>query len=176
MKRIVWLLKNLEEIISSVALAGMVLTTTYNVILRYIFKNSQAWATELSILFLIWATFIGAAVCWKKNMHYGMDFVADHFSEKLRFQLHRGITLMCTLLFAFLFVIGLQFTLTATKTTAFFRLSYKFLDISAVLGFASMTIYSVIYFIQSIVHPDQFSRRYAVAYEDTENTQDTGNS
>ena len=46
------------------------------------------------------------------------------------------------------------------KVMPFSRLSYKWIDASAVVGFVSMTIYSTIYLIQAFAWPEKFDARY----------------
>lgn len=172
MKRIRWLFGHIEEIISIIGLSGMLLTTIYNVIMRYCFSSPKGWATELAVICLVWATFPGAAVCYKKNLHYGMDFLVNKLPMRFQYRLRQAITGLCIVLFIFLTVISIRFTIDATKTTPFFMLSYKFIDLSAVLGFTSMMIYSFIYFIQSFKDPVAYGQRYVNAYIDDD---DLGN-
>ena len=96
-------------------------------------------------------------------------FRRDHLPFTGKLFLRRTITFICIILFGFLTVLAVQFCLKATKITAFFRLSYKVIDFSAVLGFASMTVYSVIYFIESFTAKDKYISRYLLTI-DEENT------
>ena len=41
--------------------------------------------------------------------------------------------------------------------------SYKWLDFAAVLGFASMSIYSMVFFLMSIVHREEFNKRFVIS-------------
>ena len=159
-------IKNLEEIVASAAFSLMILTAVYNVITRYVFSSPRTWAEELECICLVWTTFPAAAACYKKNLHYGMDFLVDKLPMNSKLILRRCITFICIFLFAFLFVISFKFMLAATKTTAFFRLNYRYIDLAAVLAFASMSIYSIIYFIESFTNPTSYAQRYAVAYID----------
>ncbi|WP_317855415.1 TRAP transporter small permease [Chakrabartyella piscis] len=156
--------KRWEEVFSGVALAIMILTAVFNVFTRYVLQSPMTWAEELECICLVWSTFCGAAAAYKYNLHYGMDFVADRLPKKARVKLRQCITFMCIFLFAYLTVLSFQFVLTTTKTTTFFRLSYKYINVAALLGFASMTVYSVIYMIESFVKPNQYADRYAKDY------------
>lgn len=158
--------KNWEEFIAAIALSIMLLTAVFNVFTRYILQSPFTWAEELECICLVWSTFCGAAAAYKHNLHYGMDFLVDHLPIKAKVVLRRFITFVCIFLFAYLTVLAVQFVMAATKTTSFFRLSYKFIDFSAVMAFASMTVYSVIYFVESFVKPEKYVARYAAAYED----------
>jgi C4-dicarboxylate transporter DctQ subunit len=46
-----------------------------NVVLRYFFKMSTIWAEEFIRYSMIWISFIGAAVCFRKGIHFGVDLI-----------------------------------------------------------------------------------------------------
>lgn len=166
-KKILWLILHIEEIISVIGLAGMLLFTIFNVVMRYAFDSPKGWATELSAICLVWATFPGAAACHKKNLHYGMDFLANRLPKNIQYRLHQALMGVCVILFAMLAFVAIAFTIKTTKTTSFFMVSYRFINSSAILGFASMTIYSLYFFIKSIKEPEYFKQYYANAYQET---------
>lgn len=72
------------------------------------------------------------------------------------------------ILFATLAFVAIAFTIKTTKTTAFFMVSYRFINSATIVGFASMTIYSLYFFIKSIKDPDYFKQFYANAYQETD--------
>lgn len=67
---------------------------------------------------------------------------------------------------AYLCFLSVQFMMTTSKHTIFFRLHYAYIFLAPALGFFSMTLYSVIYFIESFVHPDRYNQRYLKSYDD----------
>ncbi|MDR1649459.1 MAG: TRAP transporter small permease [Synergistaceae bacterium] len=46
-----------------------------NVVLRYFFKMSTIWAEEFIRYSMIWISFIGSAVCFRKGIHFGVDLI-----------------------------------------------------------------------------------------------------
>ena len=176
MKKLTWLIANIEEIIAVIATTLMVAVVSVNVIMRYFFNNPMSWASETAVICLIWATFSGAAAAWKKNAHYGMDYLVDHIPEKARQFLRRAIMLLCIVLFIYLGYLSVVFTASVSKVTAFFRLSYRYLDAATVFGFASMAIHSIFYFVQSFTNPDRFEQRFASAYENIAPQADTNDA
>jgi TRAP-type C4-dicarboxylate transport system permease small subunit len=167
-KKILWFILHIEETISIVGLSGMLLFTIFNVIMRYVFDSPRGWATELAVIFLVWSIFPGAAACHKRNLHYGMDFLANRLPENIQFHLRQALMGICVILFALLAYIAIVFTARTTKNTSFFLISYKFINSSAIVGFLSMTIYSVFYFIKSFLDPGYFKQYYANAYKETD--------
>ena len=58
-------------------MVAMVAMVFGNVVLRYAFGTGIVVSEELSRLGLVWLTFIGAVVAWRRGAHLGMDnFVA----------------------------------------------------------------------------------------------------
>lgn len=158
--KISWIIKNIEEIIATTAVVLMLLICSCNVFARYVLRSAISWSDEVCVCMLAWVTFVGSAAAYKRNLHYGMDFLIDHLStggkKILRIVITASITLSC----AFLAWHSLRFTMNAVKVMPFSRLSYKWIDSSAVVGFTSMTIYSFIYLIQAFVRPEKFEKRY----------------
>ena len=167
-KKILWFILHLEEIISVIGLTGMLLFTIFNVVMRYAFDSPKGWATEFAVIFLVWATFPGAAACHKRNLHYGMDFLVNRLSPSIQYRLRQILMGVCVILFSLLAYVAVVFTIRTTKTTSFFMISYRFINSSAIVGFTSMTLYSLYFFIKSIKDPDYFKQYYANAYQETD--------
>lgn len=167
-KKLLWLILHIEETISVIGLSGMLLFTIFNVVMRYAFDRPKGWATELAVICLVWATFPGAAACHKKNLHYGMDFLVNRLPENMQYRLRQVLMGVCVILFATLTYVAIAFTIRTTKTTSFFMVSYRFINSAAIVGFLSMTIYSLYFFIKSIKAPDYFKQYYANAYQETD--------
>ncbi|WP_349359582.1 TRAP transporter small permease [Stappia sp.] len=55
----------------------------YEVVMRYL-GMPTIWAEELSRLFLVWATFAGAAILIHRRQHIVITLVTDHLSPGLR--------------------------------------------------------------------------------------------
>ncbi|WP_439618167.1 TRAP transporter small permease [Shinella sp.] len=54
-------------------LAGMVVLVFGNVVLRYAFNTGITYSEELSRLFFVWLTFLGAVVAIREHGHLGVD-------------------------------------------------------------------------------------------------------
>jgi TRAP-type C4-dicarboxylate transport system permease small subunit len=165
-KKILWVLANIEEIIATSALAIMLISIFTNVILRYFFRNPTAWADELAIIGMSYVTFIGGAAAYKRNMHFGIDILIDRLPGKGKHILRSLMTLAFIVLFAFMTKLGYDLTIGAKKVMNYSGWSYKYMDAALPLGFLSMTIYSIRYFIMSIFKPAEFDKRYESMYDD----------
>lgn len=158
-----WVLANLEEVIASVAIALMLIICSCNVFARYVLHNAISWSDEVCVCLLSWTTFVGAAAAYKRNLHYGMDFLIDHVPAGGKRALRIFITLCITGASIFLAWYSLQLTLKAVKVMPYSRLSYKWLDSAAVIGFTSMALHGLYYLIQAFAQPQKFEARFSPA-------------
>ena len=160
-----WLLRNWEECISSIAAAIMLVVCSMNVFSRYLLKHSVVWSQDVCIICLIYVTFIGSAAAYKRNAHYGMDFLVEHLPIKAQYVLKVLIQVLLTVVFAYLTYLSFIYTVNAKKLMNMSRIPYKYIDLSAVLGFASMTFYSVVFLIEGFVKPERFKARFIKSEE-----------
>ncbi|WP_457090697.1 TRAP transporter small permease [Microvirga sp. P5_D2] len=65
-------------------LAGMVVMVFGNVVLRYLFDTGIDISEELSRIFFVWLTFIGAVVVGRENAHLGVESLVSRFGDNGR--------------------------------------------------------------------------------------------
>lgn len=75
MERIIEFCFFMLKLAIALLLAGMVLLVFGNVVLRYAFNQGISYSEELSRLFFIWLTFLGAVVAMHEHGHLGVDSV-----------------------------------------------------------------------------------------------------
>jgi TRAP-type C4-dicarboxylate transport system permease small subunit len=63
--------------------AAMVVVTTLQVVFRVAF-NALTWSEELSRYLLVWGTFFGATLAYKRGNHIAVTFIIDFFPTRLR--------------------------------------------------------------------------------------------
>jgi TRAP-type C4-dicarboxylate transport system permease small subunit len=63
--------------------AAMVIVTTLQVVFRVVF-NALTWSEELSRYLLVWGTFFGATLAYKRGNHIAVTFIIDFFPTRLR--------------------------------------------------------------------------------------------
>ena len=159
-KYFLWFIRHIEELVSSAALVTMISIITINVLCRYIFRSPIHWAEELAVIALAWATFIGSAVCYKRQAHLGMDFIVAHLPKKGRRVMQQFITAALFVFFVFITWLATDFALSAQKTTPYFKMNYGYIYISVALGFLSMAIYSLIFLWKSFKTPEEFDKLF----------------
>lgn len=174
-KALLWILNNIEEIISCAAIAIMIVAIGANVLLRYLFRSPTSWADELALIGMAYVTFVGGAAAYKRNLHFGIDILVDRLPAKGKHILRSAMTFVFIILFAVMTYLGYDLTINAKKVMIYSGWSYKYMDAALPLGFLSMTIYSIKFFIMSIVKPAEFDKRYENVYADDDNLEEGGN-
>ncbi|MDY7033667.1 MAG: TRAP transporter small permease [Thermodesulfobacteriota bacterium] len=62
------------------AASFMLITTCYDVIMRYLFAKPTSWAVELNAIFLVYMGFLCAAALVKKGQHIDMSLIVTRLS------------------------------------------------------------------------------------------------
>ena len=144
MKGLLFLKNNFEEIISGTGMVVTILAVAFNVTMRYFFSRSQSWAEEIASLGFAWTVFVGAALVYKHRMHIGIDVFVNALPEKMKASMLNVTNLFLVLVNVYLTYLSLVFSVSAwTKPTAILYIPYTFVDLSATVGFALMTIHSI---------------------------------
>lgn len=110
------LIKEIEENIIGIGLLSAVLLTFANVVLRYVFRSSTAWAEEVIRFIIIWITFIGSAVCFRKASHMGIDLIFTFVKGPFKKYIEMFILITSLLFMIFMFNYGMELVL-FTKST-----------------------------------------------------------
>lgn len=110
------IIHKIEENIIGIGLAVTVLLVFLNVVLRYVFKNSSTWIEELVRYIIIWITFIGAAVCFRKSSHMGIDLIFSFVKGPLKKGIEIFILVASLIFVIFLMNYGMELALFTQKS------------------------------------------------------------
>lgn len=145
------LIKNAEEIISSLFISVTVILVIVNVILRYVFNTGLFWSEEVATTCFVWSVFIGAAACYKKRMHIGIDMLirlTPPFMQKI---INLIVHIMLIGLNGYIAYLSYVFIrLSYIKPTAVLGISSAYVSSALLVGFGLMTLYSVKFFIEDL--------------------------
>lgn len=151
-------LKNIDDLIAALALAGVILLTIANVISRYAFNSPLPWTEELSISLFIWFIFIGVSSTMKRNGHVGVDYFLNKLPRPLRVvgEIIGAIAIYFTLIYVFIYLGGQLAAQAQNKITPILGISYRTIDLAVPLGGAM----SLIHFTVNLVrrYQDEYSR------------------
>lgn len=110
-----WLGK-IEEGLLGLGLISVTIVLMINVFLRYLFNSSIVWAEEYIRYSMIWITFVGASVCFRRGVHVGVEFIFTLIPRQATRLLRLLLTLLSIVFMALLFKYGLDLTLFSFDT------------------------------------------------------------
>lgn len=70
------------EIIIIILTVSLFAIVAMNVIRRYIFNNSIAWADELSRYIFVWVSIMAATLAYKDDEHMGLDILTSRIKSR----------------------------------------------------------------------------------------------
>jgi TRAP-type C4-dicarboxylate transport system permease small subunit len=128
----------------ALTVAGMVIILFVSVVMRYVFSAALFFAEEMSILAMIWMTFLAGAILVRQDRNVVITVFADLFSPRIQ----HGIRVFADVMsLAMITVMAwLSWKLVdklALSTTPALRLSEAWFAWSMVVGFGVMFFYQV---------------------------------
>ncbi len=77
---------------------------------RYVLNHSLFWSEELARYLLVWLTFLGASVAYRRNLHPGIDIVVVRIPVSFQRGISIFIHLVSMILFGIMIFYGAQFS------------------------------------------------------------------
>ena len=151
-----------EDTLTALFLSVVVIITVTNVAARYIFRAALPWAQEISGFFWTWTIMLGMSVGYRRNLHYGVDFLTTKLPKKHAIRLKQAVYFLmlltcCCMLYLSVIISSQGFL----KVSAYFKIPYFYKYISAVIGFALMIVHTLRYLALSFKAPEDFFARIA---------------
>lgn len=117
LKRIALRIDTIFESIALVGLASMIIVVTMQVMTRKLLNFVFFWSEEVTLLLLVWFSFMGMAVGFREDLHLGMDSFVDYLPARLKKAIEMFIEI-CILAFGiYLIVYGWEFTVLMSEST-----------------------------------------------------------
>ena len=110
MQKIIRIWDKTEEILVVVLIGIASYLTFQEVILRYVFNTGWSGSYEITVMALIWCTFIGASLGVKENIHIGVDVLVAKFGPKTQRILIIVSIALCLLFGIIVAVKGFEFS------------------------------------------------------------------
>ena len=108
----VWVLK-----LAMVLLVAMVVLVFLNVVLRYGFSSGIFWSEEISLVIVIWFTFIAMALGVKESLHINVDILPKKLPKSFFTSLNCLRDLLVVLVGGIMIYYGWKLTLNGAKST-----------------------------------------------------------
>ncbi len=77
-------INRIEEWVSVAIFVFILVILSYQVVLRFIFHNSNSWSEELGRYFFVWFTYLSCAYAVVTNAHIKIDAVINLYPKKVR--------------------------------------------------------------------------------------------
>jgi TRAP-type C4-dicarboxylate transport system permease small subunit len=145
-----FLLKNIEEILASIAISITVLVVIINVVLRYGFGFVVPWSEELSVICFIWAVYLGISSCYKHKLHMGVDVVVAMLPEKAKIPFRLCVSIFLLALNILMAVLSYQYLMLSNKVTPVMGMSYFSINGVLLLCFSLMAIHTVRFIVNDV--------------------------
>jgi TRAP-type C4-dicarboxylate transport system permease small subunit len=87
----------------------MIAVVAAQVFFRYVLNHSLFWSEELARYILVWLTFLGASVAYRRGVHPRIDLFASRFDTRGARAIHLGAHLVAMAFFSVLVIYGAQF-------------------------------------------------------------------
>lgn len=136
-------IRNLEEILASIAISITVLMVIVNVVLRYGFGFVVPWSEELSVVCFIWAVYLGISSCYKHKLHMGVDVVVALLPHKAKRPFHLLVSLFLLALNILMAVLSYQYMMLSNKVTPVMGMSYFTINGVLFVSFVLMALHTV---------------------------------
>lgn len=141
--------KRFELYIGSVFLSITTIVVIMNVFTRYFLKFTYFWSEEIAVGCFVWTIFLGTAAAYKEKALIGVEAIVVLLPEKIRNAVEFFTFLLLTALSGIMMVFSFTYVTSSSKITAALEMSYGYINASIVLSFALMTIYSVMFAVES---------------------------
>jgi TRAP-type C4-dicarboxylate transport system permease small subunit len=149
-------LSNLDRTVASamrtlciVCIVLLLLLLTGNVLFRFVPIMSMGWYDEIVEMLFAWLVFIGAAVLWRENSHFRVEWLSSKLGNRTAGHVLGVIVEVISLFFlAVMTHQGLRLTLLANDWTPILKLPKRILYLDIPVAGSLMIAYG----IRNIVH------------------------
>ena len=146
-----WIALNPMELIAAAALIFSILISVTNGLTRYFIKYTWNPGTDVNTICFAYVVFCGSAAAYRRKMHYGIDvfvnMMPDAIKKAVDIVVH--IVTLCALALATYLAVSLAMNV-GGKIMPNTKISYFWYDMSAVIGFAYMTLYELQHTVQML--------------------------
>ncbi len=124
---------------------SMALITATQVFFRYVLNHSLFWSEELGRMLLVWISFLGATVAYKRDAHIGIDFLVRKLSDSVRSRIKIITDIGSLFFFLVMMIYGAKFSvfIKLQKTPA--------LGLSKSIPFLVIPLSGVVFFVHGVI-------------------------
>ena len=99
-----WLARVLEldVLIASAALAGLIAVTFLGVIMRYWYNSPFIWLEEVQVALIVWVVFMAGGAAFRTGSHVSIEMLVDKFPRRLRIAIGLIVAVLTVLLLLYM--------------------------------------------------------------------------
>lgn len=142
-------LKKFELYLGSIFISITILVVIMNVFTRYVLKFTYFWAEEVAVGCFVWTIFLGTAAAYRQKALIGVEAIVVLLPKKIRKVVEFVVYILLTVLSGLMFYFSFGYVSGSSKITAALEISYAYINTSIILAFGLMTIYSLMFTVQS---------------------------
>ena len=142
-------LKKFELYLGSIFISVTICVVIMNVFTRYVLKFTYFWAEEVAVGCFVCTIFLGKAAEYRLKALIGVEALVVLLPKKIRKIVEAFTYLLLTCLSGLMFWFSYGYVSTSSKITAALEISYAYINTSIILAFGLMTIYSLIFTVES---------------------------
>jgi len=86
------------EIIMAALMAAICVVGFLGVVFRYGLRDPLTWAEEIARLCLVWITFIGTYLAYRRRLHISIDVIRNRMSPRTQRVIHAVVTVLVLVL------------------------------------------------------------------------------
>ena len=142
-------LKKFELYLGSIFISVTTVVVIMNVFTRYFLKFTYFWSEEIAVGCFVWTIFLGTAAAYREKGLIGVEAIVFLLPEKIINIVEFFTYILITIFSVLMCLFSFTYVSTSSKITAALELSYGYINFAIVLSFALMTLYSLIFTVQS---------------------------
>ena len=144
-----WIALNPMELIAAAALVFSIVISVTNGLTRYFLKYTWNSGTDVNTICFAYVVFCGSAAAYRRKMHYGIDAFTNILPVKVRKAADVAAHVLTLIALAVATYLSVSLAMNVGgKIMPNTKISYFWYDLSAVIGFAYMTIYELQHTVQ----------------------------
>lgn len=138
------LLRNIDSVLSGMALVVVILSVSFGVFMRYVFDNPPVWTNELAAIAFTWLVFLGTSIAFKKKMHIGIDLLVTHLSNRVQWVVGLTAHFVLLVFFGYMVIYGTVFSVESlAQPTSIMRLPNTCFYSAVPVSFALMLLHQI---------------------------------
>ena len=147
---------NFELIFSSMFLIVTTTLVMVNVIFRYFLNLGITWSEEVATGCFVWSVFLGAAAGYKLQIHVGVDMLVNMCPPTMKKIITIVVDSILLLINGYItYIAAIYLSLSYKKPTPVLNISTAYISSSILVGFALMTLYSIVFLIRDCKAPKE---------------------